>query len=41
MYDIINLLDSHRSSVRYDETAQRWVRLYPFRDLDTEQDTEL
>lgn len=41
VYDIINLLDSHRSSVRYDETAQRWVRLYPFRDLDTEQDTEL
>ena len=37
VYDIVNLLSSHRSSVRYDEKTQRWQRLYPYRDLDDGQ----
>lgn len=34
-YDIIRLLDSHRSSVR--RTKDGWERLYPFTDLDIEE----
>ena len=33
-YDIIRLLDSHRSSLKRTETG--WQRVYPFRDLDME-----
>jgi len=33
VYDIVRLLDSHRSSVR--KTASGWERVYPFTDLDT------
>ena len=36
VYDIVRLLSSHRSSVRYDKDSSKWVRLYPYRDLDTE-----
>lgn len=36
VYDIINLLADHRSSVRYNEQSDRWERLYPYRDLDAE-----
>lgn len=36
VYDIVRLLSSHRSSVRYDKDSGKWVRLYPYRDLDTE-----
>ncbi len=36
VYDIVRLLDSHRSSVEYDAQTQQWVRLYPYRDLDTQ-----
>lgn len=32
VYDIVRLLDSHRSSLRRTETG--WERMYPFRDLD-------
>lgn len=35
VYDIVNFLANHRSSVRYDEASGRWERLYPYRDLDT------
>ena len=34
VYDIVKLLDSHRSSVK--KTADGWKRLYPFHDLDVE-----
>jgi len=34
-YDIIRLLDSHRSSYR--KTADGWKRVYPFTDLDLEE----
>lgn len=34
-YDIVRLLDSHRSSLR--KTADGWQRVYPFTDLDYEQ----
>ena len=33
-YDIVRLLDSHRSSVR--KTSDGWQRVYPFTDLDYE-----
>ena len=33
-YDIIRLLDAHRSSLK--RTDAGWQRVYPFRDLDTE-----
>lgn len=33
-YDIIRLMDSHRSSLKRTETG--WQRVYPFRDLDME-----
>ena len=36
VYDIVNLLESHRSSVHYDDRTQRWERIYPYRDLDAE-----
>ena len=34
-YDLVRLLDSHRSSLR--RTADGWQRVYPFTDLDYEQ----
>ncbi len=34
VYDIIRLLNSHRSSIR--KTAEGWERVYAYRDLDTE-----
>lgn len=34
-YDIVRLLESHRSSVR--KTEQGWQRVYPFKDLDVEE----
>ena len=33
-YDIVRLLDSHRSSLK--KTEKGWQRVYPFRDLDVE-----
>ena len=36
VYDIVRLLSAHRSSVRFDQEQNKWVRLYPYRDLDTE-----
>lgn len=35
VYDLVRLLDSHRSSVRRTESG--WERVYPFTDLDVEQ----
>ena len=35
VYDIVRLLDSHRSSIR--KTADGWQRVYPFTDLDVEE----
>lgn len=35
VYDIISLLDNHRSSVRRNAQTGQWERIYPFRDLDT------
>jgi murein DD-endopeptidase MepM/ murein hydrolase activator NlpD len=35
VYDIVRLLDAHRSSVR--KNGDNWERLYPYRDLDAEQ----
>lgn len=34
VYPIVRFLEKHRSSVRYDEAAGRWERIYPFLDLD-------
>ena len=34
VYDIVRLLNTHRSSLR--KTADGWVRAYPYKDLDTE-----
>lgn len=34
VYDLVRLLNAHRSSVRYDEAHDTWERLYPYRDLD-------
>lgn len=34
VYDIVRLLSSHRSSVRYNTETGVWERLYPYRDLD-------
>lgn len=36
VYDIVRLLSAHRSSVCYDKESGKWVRLYPYRDLDAE-----
>ena len=33
-YDIVRLLESHRSSLK--KTGDGWLRVYPFRDLDVE-----
>lgn len=35
VYDIVRLLSSHRSSIRHTESG--WQRVYPYRDLDTEE----
>ena len=35
VYDIVKLLESHRSSVH--KTEQGWQRVYPYRDLDVEE----
>ena len=35
VYDIVRLLDAHRSSVR--KNGEKWERLYPYRDLDVDQ----
>lgn len=35
VYDIVRLLSSHRSSVR--KTAEGWKRVYPYKDLDTDE----
>lgn len=35
VYDIVKLLNAHTSS--WKQTEQGWVRMYPFRDLDTEE----
>lgn len=34
-YDIVRLLESHRSSIR--KTENGWQRVYPFKDLDVEE----
>lgn len=34
-YAIVQLLSTHRSSVRYNAATGRWERIYPYRDLDT------
>ena len=34
VYDIVELLSRHRSSVRYDRERSAWTRVYPYRDLD-------
>lgn len=36
VYDIVRLLESHRSSVEYDEQTGQWRRVYPYTDLDRE-----
>lgn len=36
VYDLVRLLDAHRSSVRYDEATGQWIRLYPYEDLDVQ-----
>lgn len=35
VYDIVRLLNDHRSSVR--KTAKGWERVYPYKDLDVEE----
>ena len=35
VYDLVRLLDSHRSSIR--KTPEGWQRVYPFTDLDYEE----
>ena len=35
VYDIVRLLESHRSSVH--KTEQGWQRAYPYKDLDAEE----
>lgn len=36
VYDLVRLLDAHRSSVSYDAEHDIWERVYPYRDLDSE-----
>lgn len=36
VYDLVCLLEEHRSSVQYDKEHDEWVRIYPYRDLDAE-----
>ncbi len=38
VYDIVELLDQHRSSVRYDSATNTWSRVYPYWDMDKEMD---
>lgn len=38
VYDIVNFLSNHRSSVQYDETAGEWKRIYPYKDLDAAEE---
>ena len=35
VYDIVQLLNSHRSSIQ--RTDGQWKRMYPYRDLDIEE----
>lgn len=35
VYDLVSLLDQHRSSVRKNAETGAWERVYPYRDLDT------
>ena len=35
VYDIVRLLESHRSSIR--KTADGWERVYSYQDLDAEE----
>jgi hypothetical protein len=35
VYDIVRLLSQHRSSV--ERNGDSWCRMYPYRDLDTEE----
>lgn len=37
VYDIVELLRSHRSTVRYDAERKTWERVYPYRDLDEKE----
>ena len=37
VYQIVRLLERHRSTVQYDEKSGTWKRVYAYRDLDTEQ----
>lgn len=37
VYDIVCLLDQHRSSVQKNAETGAWERIYPFRDLDMEE----
>lgn len=39
VYDIVSLLDQHRSSVRKNMETGAWERVYPYRDLDRESST--
>lgn len=34
VYNLVRLLERHRSSVAYDETTKTWNRVYPYVDLD-------
>ncbi len=36
VYELVKLLDAHRSSVRKNEQTGQWERIYPYRDLDAE-----
>lgn len=36
VYDLVCLLEEHRSSIRFDAERNEWERIYPYRDLDTE-----
>lgn len=36
VYDIVCLLNQHRSSVQYDADSKTWKRVYPYKDLDAE-----
>ena len=38
VYDIVRLLNSHRSSIQ--KTQNGWERIYPYRDLDSQNFTE-
>ena len=39
VYDIVSLLNQHRSSVRKNMETGAWERVYPYRDLDRESST--